>query len=392
MTDILLQAQALMNELVSNRRKIHRHPETGFDTVKTQQLVLKYLQKEGLEIVPSEVGVVARITTPCAYSTVLMRADMDALPMQEESNAPYASEIPGKMHACGHDAHTAMLLSAAKLINLNREDLHANVLFIFQPAEEGPGKGGATVMVENLRKAGLLQDVKAAFALHVSTEFEYGKIGIIYDTYSASVDDFKITLHGKSSHAANPSAGIDAISGAARFITEMESYMSRRVDCLDPAVFSITRISGGTVTNVLAETVTLEGTIRCQSQAHREQLPKAASQILDGLTLSTGIIYEFELIEGVPPLVNNNKMVDYAKKCAEQIVGYDNVIQKRTPTNSAEDFAYFTQAVPGACIYLGVRNESEGFVHFMHNPKFNLDERALTIGCALLCQLAFKLK
>ncbi|MFA9422771.1 MAG: M20 family metallopeptidase [Sedimentibacter sp.] len=390
MNEILKQADLIKDEVVSNRRHIHKHPECGFDTKQTEKYVQSFLNEEKIEIIPSTVGVMAIIKGIGTNDIIALRADMDALPLLEENDVEYKSQNPGKMHACGHDGHTAMLMGAAKILNKNKEKLKHDILLIFQPAEEGPDLGGARIMLKDLESNGLLPKIKYIYGQHISTEYEVGTLSIKYGSVTASTDEFAIELIGKGGHAGIPQRAVDAISIAAKFITEIESFMSRRIDPFDPAVFSIGILQGGSANNIIAEKSTLSGTIRCQSEQNRKYILENVENILKGICLYSGASYKLHILHGLPVLLTDDTVVNIVKNIGLDVVGQQNVIISKTATMGAEDFAYFAQKIPAAFIWIGAKNEQKGFVNLMHNPKFDFDENVLPIGIKMMCSFALQ--
>jgi len=377
-------------DVVAYRRHIHKHPETGFDTGRTEQFIREILEKEGIETLTSTIGVIGLIPSKNkSEKYVALRADIDALSLEEANETPYRSVETGKMHACGHDAHTAMLLGAARLLNASRDSLRHNVLLIFQPAEEGPDLGGAIIMLEDLRKQGLLPNITAITALHVTTEHNSGTIGIRYGSAMASIDTFDVTVKGRGGHGGIPYKAIDPISISAKFITAMESYMSRFVNVFDPAIFAVCMINSGTARNVIPDSAMISGQLRALSEDNREKVMEASNNLLQGLCLYTGADFDMKVTNGLPVLVNDEKTVRNAENIAKTAFGTDNVVILNSPNMGAEDFAFFARSIPAAFVWLGVRNEERGFVHMIHNPRFDIDEDALPTGVRYLYDFVY---
>ncbi len=390
MKEILKQVDFIKDETIVNRRYLHKHPECGFDTKQTEKYVKEFLNQEKIEIIPSTVGVMAIIKGIGNGDIIALRADMDALNLFEENDVEYKSQNPGKMHACGHDGHTAMLMGAAKILNRNKDKLNNDVVLIFQPAEEGPDLGGARIMLKDLEMNGLLPKIKYIYGQHISTEYELGTISIKYGSVTASTDEFTIEIIGKGGHAGIPQKAVDAISISAKFITEIESFMSRKIDPFDPAVFSIGILQGGSAKNIIAEKSTLSGTIRCQSEQNRKYILENVENILKGICLYSGASYKLDILHGLPVLVTDDSATDIAKSIGFNVVGKENVIISKTATMGAEDFAYFAQKIPATFIWIGAKNEQKGFVHLMHNPKFDFDEDVLVTGIKMICSFALQ--
>lgn len=268
-TAMKARAAEILPEVIELRRTIHKHPETGFDTGETEKLVKTFLEREHIAILPSELGVLGLIRGQNHDRIVALRADMDALPLQEETGLPYCSQVPGKMHACGHDGHTAMLLGTAKILQEYADELPTDILLIFQPAEEGTGLGGAVKMVPQIQNTGLADKIVAAFGQHVSNDYPAGFVALKKGPVAASTDSFDITFIGKGGHAGRPNECIDALSAGAKFVTAMESFLSRHTDPFDPCVCSIGIFQAGTAKGIVAESAHLAGTIRCQKEETR---------------------------------------------------------------------------------------------------------------------------
>lgn len=380
----------LLSEMVRWRRHIHSHPGISYDTKETEEYIRKFLQKAGIEILDSSVGVLARITSlnEKAKGVIILRADIDALPLDEQNDVDYKSVKKGAMHACGHDGHTSMLMGTAHILAENRELLPHDVILMFQPAEEGPLPGGAKYMLDDIVKLGIIKDVKAAFALHLSTEYPVGTINLSSGSTMSSTDEFYVRIKGLGGHAGLPHKSIDALSIAARFVMEMESFMYKRISPFDPAVFSIGILKAGSAINIVPEYAELSGTIRCQQESTREFIMDSVKVILDHLCGPYNADYDLKLKRGLPVLVNDSKAVKLVEKCALSTVGSENVRWLEHSNMGAEDFSHFSQVVPVAYTWIGARNEEKGFVHLMHNPKFDFDEDALAVGTKLLCRIS----
>lgn len=390
MRHIFEEADKLKEATILRRRHIHQNPETGFDTLNTESFVKEFLKEHDIEILPSSVGVLGLIKGNNTDGIVALRADMDALNLNEENEVDYKSRICGKMHACGHDGHTAMLMGAAEVLNRNKGLLKHDVLLVFQPAEEGPDLGGARIMLKDMEEMNLLPEIKCIYGQHITTELEIGKVFIKYGSLTASTDEFTIEIIGKGGHAGIPQEAVDAISIASKFIGEMESFMSRRMDPFDPAIFSVGTIKGGSAKNIIAERVEICGTIRCQSENNRQYILENAEKILKGICSYTGASYNMDVLHGLPPLITDDSVMDKVKSIAEGILGDNNVVPASKASMGAEDFSYFAQKIPAAFIWVGARNEEKGMVNMMHNPRFNFDEDVLPIGIKMLCGFALQ--
>lgn len=387
MQDILKAARAEQGWITGIRREIHRHPELGYEEVRTSALIRNKLDelKIPYRYPVAETGVVAtlgRSDGPC----VALRADIDALPIDEQADVTFRSETPGKMHACGHDAHTAMLLGAAKLLKAREAELPGTVKLFFQPAEEG-GAGGRRMCVEGALEAPAVQRV---FGLHVWPYIATGTIGAREGTFLASAGSVAITITGRGGHAAMPNHAIDPVTTAAKLVVELQTIVAREIDPLDPGVISISSIHGGEVYNVIPTEVKLLGTIRSLTMAGMTFLQQRVREMAEHVAKANRCTAEVTFPgHDYPPTRNDGHCWELAQEIGRDFLGADNVIEL-PPTMGGEDFAYYTEQVPGCFVGLGVRNEAEGAVYSVHHPRFKLDEAALPIGSAL--HVAFALR
>ncbi len=369
--------------VVELRRTIHRHPELGFEEVHTQALVERELDELGIaHRRAAKTGVVGVIRGAQRGRVVALRADMDALPITEKSGEPFTSEISGKMHACGHDAHTAMLLGAARVLQRNREDLHGTVVLLFQPAEEGPG--GAEPMIDE----GALADpkVEAIAMLHVDPRLAPGQIGITPGPVNASADEFHVTVQGRGGHGAYPHTAADAIPASAAIVLALQNIAARETDPLKSVVVTVGTINGGYRNNVIADEVKMTGTLRAHDPEIRDGLEARVRRILNGVAAAYGVSARLDVMYGYPPVVNH---VQLAKNFKTYMMANSPLrIESPPPTMGAEDFAYFAQRVPGVHVRLGVRSEKAGAVYPGHSPQFRLDEDALPVGVQTLVAFA----
>lgn len=382
-TRILALAQSVAPALVEWRRHLHMHPELSFQEQETATFVAAGLREFGYvpqEQVGGGFGVTAMLEGGRPGPTVALRADMDALPILEESGVPFASTVPGCMHACGHDAHTAMLLGAARLLRELREQVPGRVLFLFQPAEEKP-PGGAIGMVQ----AGVLAGVDAVFGLHVANGMEAGHMAFRTGPGSAASDRFRLIFKGKGGHAAHPHSTVDAIAMAGQAISALQNVVSRMVAPTDSAVMTIGMIQAGTQENVIAEEATLRGTIRSLDAKVRDLVPQKIEQVAAGIAAAFGGAYEFEMSRGYPVLPNDPAMTAVARRAAEAVLGPANVHEAPLGLGG-EDFAYFAEARPGCFGRLGTgfpdRDPVPG-----HSPRFVINEAALPVGVAFYLSL-----
>jgi amidohydrolase len=355
------------------------HPELKYEEERTSRIVEEHLRGWGYSIKRVGTGIIADIGE--GEKTIALRADMDALPVQEENDVPYKSRIPGKMHACGHDAHTAMLLGAAKIIAEHREELTGRVRLIFQPAEEGGN--GAVKMIEG----GALEGVDAIFGFHVWHELPRGIIGIRDGPFLAGAGFFEAKIMGRGGHGASPHETVDPIPIAAETILALQTVVSRNINPIETGVVSVTAIHGGTTFNVIPEEVEMKGTFRYYRPEIGELIKRRMVEIIDGIATTHGASAEFSINDLVPPTINDQKMADFARRVADKYgLKHGDVAMSM----GAEDFAYYLQRVPGAFLALGIYNEEKGIVYPHHHPKFDVDEEVLYLGTAMEVALAFE--
>lgn len=380
-SEILSDAQSLLADAVRLRRRIHHHPEIGLALPRTQAAVLEALDGLGLEIRTGQrtTSVVARLTGGRPGPTILLRADMDALPMPEETGLPFASEVDGAMHACGHDAHTAMLAGAARLLARRRESLAGSVLFMFQPGEEG--YHGARVMIEE----GLLDGApspSAAFALHVTHRMTAGNISARPGPAMASGDTLQIVVRGKGGHASAPHDCLDPIPIACEMVQAFQTLVTRRVHVFDPAVVSVTKIEAGTTRNVIPDTASLLGTIRAVSAATRERVLDGVRRVAEGVAAAHGAEVAVDLIRGYPVTVNDADFAGFVLDTARELLGPEAVHAMSHPIMASEDFSYVLERVPGAIANLSTCPES-GPSFPNHSTRMLVNESALANGIAM---------
>lgn len=374
MLDLL---KAYETELIQNRRHLHAHPEVGFDLPNTHRFVQGKLEDYGIRNL-QKVGVWSIVATIENGSgpVVGLRADMDALPMSEANkDLSYCSQNGGKMHACGHDGHTSMLLAAGKFLNDHKELWKGTVKLIFQEAEEGPDPGGAYGIIQS----GVVDDVDAFFALHVSPLHPSKSIAIQSGEAMACADTVYVRLFGKGAHAAYPHLGVDLVILQAQIVQAFQTIVSRRLSPVEHAVVTIAKVHVGTAHNIIAETCELEGTVRAFSNPVRDLIETEMKRILDGFCLAYNATYEFDYVRTYDPTVNTPEIVDQIRKMTVQTRGEDAFIAIKKPSMGAEDFGRFTQKKKGAMAWLGT-SESAKTSFGLHHPQFNLDESALIYG------------
>lgn len=386
MEDIKQIAEEIFDDIVNIRRTLHRNPELGFQEFKTAELICKHLDALGIpyEKNIAQTGVVGFLEVDKHAKTLLMRADMDALPMQEESDCPFKSENPGKMHACGHDAHVAIVLGAATILSRMKDKLECNIKFVFQPAEEV--EGGAEPMIA----AGIMENPKvdAAVGGHVSNGVPAGKIGIKYGEMMACPDDFHMDIHGRGGHGAYPHNCIDPIAIGIQILTAWNALSARYTTPLEKHLISTNVFQAGTCFNVIPDTVHIEGTVRVFNEDLRQQLARRMKEIAEHIAAAFGAECEFEYVFRYPPLVNDKEMTDQFRESAEALLGVENVVELTEPSMGGEDFAYFGSIVPSCFINYGTGNADKGITQPWHNSKFSIDEEGIKTGMAALAKFA----
>ncbi|WP_195940910.1 M20 metallopeptidase family protein [Romboutsia sp. 1001713B170131_170501_G6] len=364
--------------LIEVRREFHKYPELSLNEYNTKNRILNYLKEMNIEYTEFEKhnGVMAYIIKPENKITIGIRADMDALPINEENEITYKSKNKGVMHACGHDAHIAMLLGACKILNDMKDELYVNVKFLFQPAEETVG--GAKFLVED----GCMKnpDVDYMFGLHVMPYLETGYIETKYNILNASADSLKIIIKGKKSHGAYPESGKDAIVVASNIILSLQSIVSRNISPLDSVVLTIGKIRGGEAQNIICEEVSMNGTLRTINKNTRKEMIKRIENIV--LDICRAFDCEGEVLwerDGYPPVVNDNYLVDIVVKNTEKLFGKDRFILKEKPSLGGEDFSYYLEECKGAFYHIGCRHSKQDITQ-LHTSTFNIDEECLVVG------------
>jgi hippurate hydrolase len=396
--DMLAAARAILPEIVDARRRIHRHPELGLDLPETQRLVVDRLAALGLEprLGRGLTSVTAVIGADRPGRTVILRADMDALPMAEESGVVFASEVPDAMHACGHDTHVAMLLGAARLLvdaARDRADvLPGPVLLMFQPGEEG--FAGARIMLDEGLLDGLEPATTRALAVHISARYPAGEIHARPGPMQASADNFFITVHGRGGHASTPHLAADPIPVAAEIVLALQTAVTRSVDVFDPAVLTIGHIAAGTTHNVIPERAFLEGTFRCVSGVRRAQMPDLIRRVAEGVAAAHGLGVHLRFQEIYPVTVNDPDVFEQVRTIAVDLLGPDEVHTMAAPIMPAEDWSFVLQRIPGAMVDLGGRprdRELEGYPQ-NHSSTVVFDEAAMAVGAALHARFAVEIE
>jgi amidohydrolase len=384
MTQTIEIPKDVVSDVIALRRDLHMHPELGFQEVRTAGIVAERLRRLGYEVRTGigQTGVVGILRAGRPGRTILLRADMDGLPVQEESGVAFASVEPGKMHACGHDGHVAVLLGAAQMISERKDALAGTIVLCFQPAEEG--KGGAKAMIDD----GVLDDphVDRVYGLHLLSQAPAGMVKVRPGPVMASSDSIEITVRGKGGHGAAPHETIDPIVTAAHFITQLQTVVSRKVEPIEPAVVTIGAISGGTIHNVIPDEVRLLGTVRAFSPEVRKLMHPRIETILRGCCEAHGASYDLDYLWRYPVTSNDPVEAAYVRELAARVVG-EELSSDMPPTMGAEDFSYMLERRPGCFFFLGTQSdERTSFPH--HNARFAIDESALENGVKMMVALA----
>jgi amidohydrolase len=370
---------ALRERIVALRRDLHQNPELSWAEHRTARTVTEALAAAGTPARSvAGTGLLATLEGQ-GPRTVLLRADMDGLPIQEQSDRPYASRVPGVMHACGHDGHVAMGLGAAQV--LARRRLRGNARLLFQPAEEGEG-GAQRVVAE-----GALEGVHAVFGVHLWNELEVGTLGVKAGPLMAAVDRLRIVVHGRGGHGGTPHRSADPVVAAAHVITALQTVVARETSPLQPAVVTIGSVHGGDAFNVIPDEVVLLGTLRTFDAALRAAMPARLSRIAGGVAGALGCRADVEVKPGNPAVVNDAAMAALARRAAVRVVGEEKVLEPE-PTMGGEDMAVYFERVPGCFVFVGSANASRGLDQPHHSPRFDFDEDALAIGTEFLVQVA----
>jgi carboxypeptidase Ss1 len=387
--DFLAEAKAVEPEMIKTRRAIHQRPELSYHEVATAKLVADRLESLGIKVRRGVggTGVVGVLMGAKKGRVVGLRADMDALPVDETSDVEFRSRVKGVMHACGHDTHVAMLLAAARILSEHKDELHGTVKFLFQPAEENGGRGGAKPMIED----GAMKDPKIdyVFGLHIDDEYSSGELAVRPGAVMAAPDSFKIRVVGKGGHGAYPHETVDPIYIAGQVILALQGVSGRMIDPVQPFVVSVCSVHAGTKDNIIPDEALLEGTIRTLDKDTRKKAKSKVGDVASAVAGAFGGRAEVSFMEDAYPVTYNDpratekvaevlKRIPGAKvKLAEQVLG-------------GEDFSRFLEEAPGTFYFLGTRNEAKGCVHPAHSSKFKVDEDILKLGAASLALLAME--
>jgi amidohydrolase len=380
-------AARLAPELVALRRQLHQHPELAFEEHQTAKAVTRFLEKAGLPVKTGigRTGVVAVLEGAKPGRTIGIRADMDALPIHEDTGLAFASKVPGKMHACGHDVHTVTVLGAAAVLSELREGLAGRIKFIFQPAEET--LSGAPAMIAD----GVLDDPRldAILGFHNWPAVEAGKVGFRHGTVMASADAFDLTLKGKAGHGAHPHRAIDAVVAGAHFVTQLQTIVSREVAPLSPAVITVGEFHSGTARNIVAATATLKGSVRTQEPGLSEAIEAAVRRLLEGMRAGMRVDYELDWKRLTPVLRQNEPVLATVLASARAMLGAHNVVELDQASMGSEDFAWFAEKVPAAHLRIGSR--IEGLETSIHHANYDCNEAAIGVGVRVLARAALDL-
>ena len=382
--DIREIAKEYKEYLIEIRRWFHAHPEIGEKEFETSAKIKEELTKYGIEWRPCglETGVLATVVGGKPGKTILLRADMDALPVPEETGFPFASQNPGTSHACGHDCHTASLLTAARLIHDHREELCGTVKFAFQPAEEvGTGAPG-------MIRDGALEGVDCAFGIHIWSMIPAGKISVRGGPQLAAVDKFIINIEGKGGHASAPHECVDPIVCLGAMIGNLQSIVSRECNPADAAVLTIGKVTSGTLWNVIPATAYMEGTTRFFTRQLQKAFPEKMARVVEGTAIACGCKAELNYIPIIPPTINDDAVAQFVKNTAAKLVSQENVIDIG-PISTGEDFGLYLEKVPGVMALVGVGNEACGAIWPQHSSRYTVDEDALINSVMLYTQVAF---
>lgn len=364
------ESENTFEEIVEIRRELHRFPEMGNSEFRTTEVIMNCLDKWGVKYEKLlETGVVATVEGAKGGKTVALRADIDALPIEEKTELPFSSQNEGRMHACGHDIHTAVLLGIAKILSKNKDKFCGKVKLIFEPDEEL--LGGAERLIEK----GAMKDVSAVFGLHVRPELPKGHVQVKYGKSYAAADVFEIDVIGKSVHGAEPQKGIDALLIASHIVTALQTVVSRNLAPTESAVLSVCTFNAGTVCNQIAGKATFGGIMRSLGKETREKLKSLLTSTAMGIAESMGAKCEVRIRESYPGITNDNEMTAFLKECAEDILGKENVSVSDTPLMTSEDFGFYLDEAPGSFYHVGCECE-----YPLHSDRFNPDESAILTG------------
>lgn len=381
--DLESRLEALLPRLRDLRQDLHRHPELGFEEVRTQRVVGEWLAEHGYSSRPcADTGLIAELTGSGAGPAVALRADLDALPIPERTELPYRSQNDGVAHKCGHDGHTAILCGVAAALAPLRGSLPLSVRFLFQPAEEGVRGGGARVMVAE----GALEGVGEVYGLHNWPNFPRGEVRVAGGPVMAATHTLDLVLEGKGGHASQPQVCRDVITAGAAVVQALNTISAREIGTQGGAVLSVTSFQGGHTHNVLPGTVRLQGTLRTFSKDLRDRMVRRVREVVEGTCAAHGVLPRLQLDEDFPVLVNDPDRAAFVARCAAVELGEGKVSQEGLPLAAAEDFAYFTEQIPGAYFFLGAGRPGEE-TPGCHHPDFDFDDELIGPGVRVFCRI-----
>lgn len=388
MITFLEEANRIKDELITIRRDLHEHPELGFEENRTSEKIKEFLTKEGIpyvEVAKTGVCGIIKGEKKDNNRVIGLRADMDALPIQDKKVCSYSSKVPGKMHACGHDAHTTILLGVARILNKNKRLFGGCVKLFFEPAEETVG--GAPFMI----KEGVLENprVDAIVGLHVTEDLDYGKIRIKSGVVNAASNPYKIKIKGRGGHGAAPHTTIDPIVIASNVVMALQTIVSREIAPVNPSVITVGSINGGTAQNVIPEEVEITGIIRTLTKEDREYVVRRFKELVTGICRGMRGECDIYIEEGYPCLYNNATMVERVKYVGKELLGVENVVEQKHPSMGVESFAFFAMERTSAFYYLGTGNRTKGTDKAAHSNLFDIDEDAIPLGVAMQCGIAY---
>ena len=388
MITFLEEANRIKDELITIRRDLHEHPELGFEEKRTSEKIKEFLTKEGIpyvEVAKTGVCGIIKGEKKDNNRVIGLRADMDALPIQDKKVCSYSSKVPGKMHACGHDAHTTILLGVARILNKNKRLFGGCVKLFFEPAEETVG--GAPFMI----KEGVLENprVDAIVGLHVTEDLDYGKIRIKSGVVNAASNPYKIKIKGRGGHGAAPHTTIDPIVIASNVVMALQTIVSREIAPVNPSVMTVGSINGGTAQNVIPEEVEITGIIRTLTKEDREYVVRRFKELVTGICRGMRGECDIYIEEGYPCLYNNATMVERVKYVGKELLGVENVVEQKHPSMGVESFAFFAMERTSAFYYLGTGNRTKGTDKAAHSNLFDIDEDAIPLGVAMQCGIAY---
>jgi len=388
LSQIRLDIRALQPQLVEWRRRLHQRPELGFKEQLTAQLIAQKLQEWGIEHKTgvAKTGIVATISSDRPGPVLAIRADMDALPIQEQNEVPYRSQHDGIMHACGHDGHTAIALATAYYLSQHRQDFAGTVKIIFQPAEEGPG--GAKPMIEE----GVLKnpDIDAIIGLHLWNNLPLGTVGVRSGALMAAVECFRCTILGKGGHGAMPHQTVDSVVVSAQIVNALQTIVARNVDPLESAVVTVGELHAGTAHNIIADTARMSGTVRYFNPKMEGYFRQRIEQAIAGVCQSQGASYELDYWHLYPPVINDANIAELVRSVASDVVETPAGIVPECQTMGGEDMSFFLQTVPGCYFFLGSANPTKDLAYPHHHPRFDFDETALAMGVEIFVRCVEK--